>query len=194
MPSQAQRDRPSARAAIPSQVTNLPREGWLGRWLQRNTANGCKVEITLRSKSDGKVTTMPGRWSAAPQPLTLGVFDQERVPQSLRFDLPPDEQEEGRRDRDQARRECQCVRLHVLQLFRSDHVPTQPRLARRRVRGSGSGPCRAGEDSEVVHAHEQRHHASRSPPGGMTTPPRRACATPGCLLRQSTAIRTGGMR
>lgn len=75
-------------------VTNLPIEGWLGRWLQRNTANGCKVEITLRSKSDGKVTPMPGRWSAAPQPLTLGVFDQERVPQSLRFDLPPDEQGE----------------------------------------------------------------------------------------------------
>jgi hypothetical protein len=75
-------------------VTNLPLDGWRGRWLQRNTANGCKVEITFRSKSDGKATPMPGRWSATPQPLTLGVFDNEKVPQSLRFDLPPDEQGE----------------------------------------------------------------------------------------------------
>lgn len=75
-------------------VTNLPLDGWRGRWLLRNTANGCKVDITFRSRSDGKATPMPGRWSAAPQPLTLGVFDNEMVPQSLRFDLPPDEQGE----------------------------------------------------------------------------------------------------
>ena len=37
---------------------------------------------------------MPGRWSATPQPLTFGHFDNERVPQSLRFDLSPDEQGE----------------------------------------------------------------------------------------------------
>lgn len=75
-------------------VTNQPLGGWRGRLLQRNTANGCKVEITFRSESDGKVTPMPGRWSGTPQPLTLGVFDNEKVPQSLRFDLPPDEQGE----------------------------------------------------------------------------------------------------
>jgi hypothetical protein len=69
------------------QVTNRPRTGWL----QRDTANGCKVDISFRSRSDGKVTTMQGRWSATPQPLDRGVFDNERVPQTLRFDLPPDD-------------------------------------------------------------------------------------------------------
>jgi hypothetical protein len=72
---------------VHARVTNRP----LKRWLQRDTANGCKVDITFRSRSDGKVTTMQGRWSATPQPLNQGVFDNERVPQTLRFDLPPDE-------------------------------------------------------------------------------------------------------
>ena len=49
-------------------VTNRPLEGWRGRWLLRNTANGCKVAVTFRSRSDGKVTEMQGRWSATPQP------------------------------------------------------------------------------------------------------------------------------
>jgi hypothetical protein len=71
-------------------VTNQPHNGWLGRLLLRNTANGCKVDITFRSRSDGKVTPMQGRWSATPQPLTSGMFDNEKVPQSLRFDLPLD--------------------------------------------------------------------------------------------------------
>ncbi len=75
-------------------VTNQPLRGLRARWLQRNTANACKVEITFRSKSSGDVISMPGRWSATPQPLTLGIFDNEKLPQSLRFDLPPDEQGE----------------------------------------------------------------------------------------------------
>jgi hypothetical protein len=42
-------------------VVNSPIEGRTGRWLLRNPADGCRVTITLRSRSDGSESG-PG-WS-----------------------------------------------------------------------------------------------------------------------------------
>jgi hypothetical protein len=84
-------------------VVNEPITGLFGRWLLRNVANGCKVNIVFQSRSDGKSIPMQGRWSATPEPFTVVplptgrvdyAFDPTKIPQSLRFDLPPDSEGE----------------------------------------------------------------------------------------------------
>jgi hypothetical protein len=69
------------------------------RWLLRNDATGCRVDVTFRSRSDGKTVHIPGRWSGHPQPLDYHVlptgqiattFRPEAVPPTLTFDLSPD--------------------------------------------------------------------------------------------------------
>lgn len=64
----------------------------------RNTATSCKATVTFKSMSDSKTLDVPGRWSATPEPLswfptgagTYQDYDLAKVPQTLRFDLPPD--------------------------------------------------------------------------------------------------------
>ena len=79
-------------------VVNLPIEGRLGRWLLRNPANGCRVTMTLRSRSDeSEVGPFPAKWSAKPEPLQwlphegaiVQFIDPEKVPDGLVYDLPP---------------------------------------------------------------------------------------------------------
>ena len=77
-------------------VISEPLTGWRARWLLRNDAVGCKVQVTCRSRSDGREYVAAGRWSATPEPLALApdlkgfVFDPGKVPQTERFDLSPD--------------------------------------------------------------------------------------------------------
>lgn len=80
-------------------VINEPLSGRLGRWLLRNVATSCKVDITFRSRSGNGTVAIPGRWSGAPEPFSYvptsgggtGVlFDPTKLPQSTRFDLSPD--------------------------------------------------------------------------------------------------------
>jgi hypothetical protein len=75
------------------QLTDL--RGWLGRWLLRNTATSCTVEICFKSRSDGKEVGIPGRWSVTPQPLAPDPgggsrYDPQAVPMTLRLDLLAD--------------------------------------------------------------------------------------------------------
>lgn len=80
-------------------VINEPLGGWLGKYLLREVAIACKVGVTFTSRSNATQVAVAGRWSGTPQPLSfvqvqassIGVvFDQTKVPQTLRFDLSPD--------------------------------------------------------------------------------------------------------
>lgn len=92
------RDREPPWRIVHIKVVNEPLGGRLARWLLTNVATSCKVSVTFTSRSDGKDTTIPGRWSATPQPLILltgggylgKFFDDAKVPETLRFDLSPD--------------------------------------------------------------------------------------------------------
>jgi hypothetical protein len=69
----------------------------------RNDARGCRVRLRfLRRDVVGTRThqlEIGGRWSATPQPLSIvstphglgAIFDINKLPQTERFDLPPDE-------------------------------------------------------------------------------------------------------
>jgi hypothetical protein len=83
-------------------VVNEPIEGWLGKWLPRNPANGCQVNLTYRSRSDEKTISTPGKWSAKPEPLqwlpvqktdgSQGIYqfaDTEKLPDMLVYDISP---------------------------------------------------------------------------------------------------------
>jgi hypothetical protein len=72
-------------------VVNEPLGRWLTRWLLRNSATGCRVQIRFVSQSDQSVVKMAGRWTATGQPLTHdNKYDANLVPQTLRFDVPAD--------------------------------------------------------------------------------------------------------
>jgi hypothetical protein len=80
-------------------VTNQPLAGKLGKLLLRNAATGCRVDVVFKSRSDGKETYIPGRWSGLAEPLELHVlptgqfartYRQEAVPPTLVLDLSPD--------------------------------------------------------------------------------------------------------
>lgn len=86
-------------------VINKPVGGWWGRLLLRTDARGCRVQMRFAQRGVTgpplqMLPQMPGRWSATPQPLTIVpdrqghltvVFDINRVPQTQRFDLQPDD-------------------------------------------------------------------------------------------------------
>jgi hypothetical protein len=83
-------------------VINKPVAGWAGRFVLRNDAPGCRVRATFRRRNVTGPSTplfgIDGRWSATPQPLSViagtqgreAIFDVNKLPQSERFDLPPD--------------------------------------------------------------------------------------------------------
>jgi hypothetical protein len=80
-------------------VTNQPLGGRLGKLLLRNSATGCRVDVTFKSRSDGRETHIAGRWSAHAQPLErhalrsgelAEIFHPEAVPPTLILDLSPD--------------------------------------------------------------------------------------------------------
>jgi hypothetical protein len=87
-------------------VVNRALGGWRGRWLLRNSAVGCTVQITFISKSDGSRVSFPGRWSGHPEPwalVALGtvsvtggtvtqvgrVPDETKIPQTRVIDVSP---------------------------------------------------------------------------------------------------------
>lgn len=79
-------------------VINAPIRGRLGRWLIRNPANGCRVKLALKSRSDESVVgPFPAKWSAKPEPLQWiahenGIhpfIDPEKIPDGLVYDLHP---------------------------------------------------------------------------------------------------------
>jgi hypothetical protein len=79
-------------------VINKPLGGLKGRFLLRNTASGCRVDMVFTSRSDRKQLLTNGRWSATPQPISHAVmpdsrvvshFNPELVPQTLTFDVAP---------------------------------------------------------------------------------------------------------
>ncbi|MFN8160591.1 MAG: hypothetical protein U0R52_06040 [Solirubrobacterales bacterium] len=76
-------------------VVNAPLSGRLSRVLLRNSAAGCRVSMTFKSKSDGKTIDARGKWSAQPEPLAIigygeqvgRVYDPEKIPVCLTLDL-----------------------------------------------------------------------------------------------------------
>ena len=83
-----------ARRIVHIKVVNAPLTGFKAKWLLRNDATGCRVELIFRSKSDRSEKEVPGRWSGAPEPLAPTpdgrfVFDATKTPQSFTFDVPP---------------------------------------------------------------------------------------------------------
>lgn len=84
-------------------VINKPVGGWPGHLVLRNDARGCRVRVKfLRRDVAGQSShrmEIGGRWSATPQPLSIvstshglgAAFDINKLPQTERFDLQPDE-------------------------------------------------------------------------------------------------------
>jgi hypothetical protein len=87
----------------PIRVVNEPLDGFWGRALTRQSAEGCIVSITIHGEGAAKpvVSDLPGRWSGTPQPyrtevqpdgqggwLTVDIFDHSLVPDSFRFSVP----------------------------------------------------------------------------------------------------------
>jgi hypothetical protein len=83
-------------------VVNEPIKGWLGKWLLRNTATGCKVTLTYRSRSDESTFKTPAKWSAKPEPVQwlpteksdgkLAIYQYvnvEAMPDTMVNDLSP---------------------------------------------------------------------------------------------------------
>jgi hypothetical protein len=93
--------RPASRL-VHVRIVNEPMKGPWSRWLLTNHAISCKVTIKFLRNGVQVFDPIPGRWSSTPQPLQVdfGIvngfllpitrYNQEAVPQTLRFDLPPD--------------------------------------------------------------------------------------------------------
>lgn len=62
---------------VRARVTNEPIEGWLGKYLLRNTANGCTVSVTFNavdgSQNPYLNNTFKARWSTKPEPYRVGM-------------------------------------------------------------------------------------------------------------------------
>jgi hypothetical protein len=73
-------------------VVNAPLQGRRSTWLLRNTATGCKANLTFEELGTGRrpVQHEPARWSGLPEPT-----DPRQFPASYRFDLSPDENGEA---------------------------------------------------------------------------------------------------
>jgi hypothetical protein len=87
-------------------VVNRALGGWRGKYLLRNSAAGCTVQITFISRSDGSRVSFPGRWSGQPEPwayVSLGtvsvsggavtqvgrVPDDTKIPTTRVIDVSP---------------------------------------------------------------------------------------------------------
>lgn len=81
-------------------VVNEPLSGRLARVLLRNSAAGCRVSMTFKSRSDGKTVTARGKWSVQPEPLAIisygeqvgRVYNPEKIPVCLTLDLSASEE------------------------------------------------------------------------------------------------------
>ena len=88
-------------------VVNKPMRGFPARWLLTHHALACRVEMRFLKDGLEVFPTLTARWSGTPQPLQtdwqliqvanvgqvpvpVSAFNREAVPQTLRFDLPPD--------------------------------------------------------------------------------------------------------
>ena len=75
-------------------VFNRPLPGWIGWLFTRRSAEGCEVSLTYirERETDPTIDQIPGRWSAAPEPLSWQggreVPDPTKVPDSYRLDVP----------------------------------------------------------------------------------------------------------
>lgn len=90
-----------AQRLVEVQVVNRPLEGWRSRYLLRNVAAGCTVQVTFISRSDQSRISFPGRWSGQPEPWVyvsadhgFGVkaerrADESKVPQTRVIDISP---------------------------------------------------------------------------------------------------------
>jgi hypothetical protein len=75
-------------------VRNEPIEGILAKWLLRNPASGCRVEVSIRSESDDLEVQFAGKWSATPEPISYAVGDSlteyadpQKIPAMLSLDV-----------------------------------------------------------------------------------------------------------
>jgi hypothetical protein len=90
------RDPPAFRIAH-VRVVNAPLTGRRGRWLARNSADGCEVRFTIASESDGRAVAFRGKWDARPepiQPLVVGgqiveILNPQLREQGFVLDVPP---------------------------------------------------------------------------------------------------------
>jgi hypothetical protein len=83
---------------VPIHVVNEPLRGRLANYLLRNPATGCQVTMEFASRSDGSRVNARGKWSARSEPFAIvpagaaalaQVFDPERLPQTMTFDVSP---------------------------------------------------------------------------------------------------------
>jgi hypothetical protein len=77
-------------------VVNQPLEGWLGKWVLRDTASGCKAKVTILPLDDRPeddlcwVDWFYAMWDAKPRAVDAdGELDQLRVPDAQVYDVPP---------------------------------------------------------------------------------------------------------